>query len=86
MTAQGPAQSAETSAVLREAHEAIKELCKALIVVQGTLNQPYPDRPELTPWDRWCEKPFHQGAQAEETVRRHLKALLFDGARAGDDV
>lgn len=73
--------SAETSAVLTEAHEAIKELCKALIVVKGTLDQPYKDRPEWTPWTRYVEKAFHQGAHAETTVRLALKALKNDGDR-----
>lgn len=57
----------------------MQEVLKALIVVKGSLDKPYPERPEWSPWSRWVEKAFHQGAAAEEvarlTLRRHNGGL-----------
>jgi hypothetical protein len=62
-----------TEEALKEAHEALKEVLMALIVVKGTLDQPYPDRPEWTPWSRFVEPAFKIGARAEEVARKALK-------------
>ena len=66
---------AESVAALRETHEALKEVLKALIVVKGSLDKPYPERPEWSPWTCFVEQAFRQGAAAEEVARRTLRRL-----------
>lgn len=75
-----PTQHADPVRALRETHEALKEVLKALIVVKGSLDKPYPEKPEWSPWTRWVEKAFSQGAHAEEVARRTLRAHNDGGA------
>lgn len=69
-------QNADTVTALRETHEALEEVLKALIVVKSALDKPYPERPEWSPWTRFIEEAFHQGAKVEEMARRTLRALI----------
>ena len=71
------AQNADTRAALQEAHEAIKELCMALIVVKPLLDKPYADHPNWTPWTRFVETAFGRGAKAEQAVRLALGGKLM---------
>lgn len=67
-------QNSDTVRALRETHEALKEVLTVLIVVKGLLDKPYPERPGWSPWTRFVEQAFHQGAAAEEVARRTLRA------------
>ena len=49
----------EKDRALTEAHHAVKETAKALIVVMPKLKEPYPDHPTLSPWTRFFDR--HEG-------------------------
>jgi len=51
------AENEQLRAELRLAEDALRAIGKAWLVVKPTLDKPYPDAPETTPWLRFVEKP-----------------------------
>jgi len=60
--------------LLRQAADALWKCAKAALTVKPTLDQPYPDAPELTPWTRWVERPSREAHDLAMVIRKHLKA------------
>ncbi len=64
-------------AALKEAHHAIKETAKALMVVEGTLRKPYDDDPRWSPWTRFLDRnersPWTLLVKADTTARSVLQ-------------
>ncbi len=57
---------------LAEAAAALRAIGKACIVVQPTLDVPYPDDPRWTPWTRWVAKPARVAYNLGILLRRQL--------------
>lgn len=57
-------------AVVEEMLDATKDLLISIITVEGTLQQPYRDKPELSPWTRFVEKEFKRTSRAHEALRQ----------------
>lgn len=68
-----PDKSAELwNTQLAEAADALCAVGKAAIVVQPTLDVPYPDAPEWTPWTRFMRKPARTAYNLGILLRRQL--------------
>lgn len=59
-------------AQLAEASHALRAIGKAAIVVQPTLDKPYPDDPRWTPWTRWMRDPTRRAYNLGILLRRQL--------------
>lgn len=57
---------------LREAADALYAIGKACITVKPTLDQPYSDAPQWTPWTRWVAKPARTAYNLSVLLRRQL--------------
>ncbi|MFJ4990036.1 hypothetical protein ACIP9H_40350 [Streptomyces sp. NPDC088732] len=64
--------AADLRAQLAEAAEALCAVGKAAIVVQPTLDKPYPHAPQWTPWTRWMQRPARQAYNLGTLLRRQL--------------
>lgn len=62
---------------LREAEEALRAIGKAAIVVKPTLDRPYSDAPDWTPWTRFMERPAKRAYNLGQQIRRYLKDHPF---------
>lgn len=60
-------------AQLGEAADALYAIGKALIVVEPTLKQPYPDAPHTSPWERFVHQPAKRAYNLGWAIRRQLK-------------
>lgn len=60
--------------LLRRAAVALRAVGKAALVVKPTLDTPYPDRPEQTPWSRWMERPVRRAYNLGVEIPRWLTA------------
>lgn len=60
--------------LLRQAADALWRCAKAALTVKTSLNKPYPDEPQSTPWMRWVERPAREAHDLAMTIRKHLKA------------
>jgi len=60
-------------AQLTEAADALCAIGKALIVVEPTLKQPYPDAPHTSPWERFVHQPAKRAYNLGWSLRRQLK-------------
>lgn len=58
--------------MLRDAEEKLGDLIKACLATKTTLDQPYPDAPEATPWKRFVERP----AKAADFLRVEIRTVL----------
>ena len=65
----GTPDDAEMRELLREAGGVLRAVGKAALVVKPTLNQPYPDAPETTPWDRFMEAPARRAYNLGSRIR-----------------
>jgi len=78
LEAAAPAIAAQAAAaereLLAEAADALWACAKAALTVKPTLDVPYPDRPEWTPWTRWMERPAREAHDLRMKIRKHLKA------------
>jgi len=59
--------------LLRQAADALWKCAKAALTVKPTLDQPYPDAPEWTPYTRWVERPAREAHDLAMAIRKHLK-------------
>lgn len=59
--------------LLRQAEEALRAVGKAAIVVKPTLDKPYTDAPEHTPWSRFMEVPARRAYNLGHEIRDFLK-------------
>jgi hypothetical protein len=57
---------------LIDASDALRAVGKAAIVVKPTLDKPYPDAPEWTPWTRFMERPAKRAYNLGTKLRRQL--------------
>jgi hypothetical protein len=57
---------------LREAEEKLGALVKACLTTKSTLDQPYPDALETTPWKRFVERPAKDADFLRTAIRREL--------------
>jgi hypothetical protein len=60
--------------LLEHAAEVLWSLCKHCLTVKPTLDVPYRDAPELTPWTRWIERDARRAHDLSVEIRRHLRA------------
>jgi len=63
----------EARKLLLTAAEALWNLSKTALTVKTSLDTPYPDAPDLTPWTRWVERPARQAHDVAMAIRRHLR-------------
>lgn len=63
----------ELIALLRQAGEALRAVGKAAIVVKPTLDKPYSDAPQWTPWTRFMEKPAKRAYNLGSEIRRRFR-------------
>lgn len=79
-------------ALLVEAGEVLRALSLKLLAVKPTLNQPYPDALEYTPWSRFVEPHARAAYDLKDRIRRHLAAAPSpnradrDGDTGGDEL
>jgi hypothetical protein len=59
--------------LLRQAEEALRAVGKAAIVVKTTLDKPYTDAPETTPWKRFMDAPARRAYNLGHEIREFLK-------------
>lgn len=59
--------------LLRQAADALVEVGKKALVVKPTLDKPYPDQPEWTPWTRFLGEPARNAYNLGHEIRRKLK-------------
>lgn len=64
---------AELLDLLRRASEALREVGKKALVVKPTLDQPYRDAPDQTPWTRYLEEPARAAYNLGCEIRQVLK-------------
>jgi hypothetical protein len=63
--------------LLRRAEEALRAVGKAALTVRPTLDQPYPDAPEWTPWTRFLEGPARAAFSLGFEIDRRLRGPDF---------
>lgn len=59
--------------LLEQAEKALWNCAKAALTVKPTLDVPYQDAPEWTPYTRWVERPSREAHDLAMAIRRHLK-------------
>ena len=59
--------------LLEQAADALWKCAKSALTVKPSLDQPYPDAPEWTPYTRWVERPARQAHDLAMVIRKHLK-------------
>lgn len=64
------AEIGEQRGLLTRAGEALRKLALATIVVKPTLDRPYPDRPDATPWTLWVHRPARIAYDVGTAIRR----------------
>jgi hypothetical protein len=66
--------AADDRELLRKAADALWNCAKSALTVKPSLDEPYPDYPEWTPYTRWVERPAREAHDLAMAIRRHLKA------------
>jgi hypothetical protein len=59
--------------LLTQAAEALWNCAKSALTVKPTLDVPYPDAPEWTPYTRWVERPAQEAHDLCMRIRKRLK-------------
>lgn len=59
--------------LLEQAADALWKCAKSALTVKPSLDQPYPDAPEWTPYTRWVEQPARRARDLAVAIRKHLK-------------
>jgi hypothetical protein len=59
--------------LLRQAEEALRAVGKAAITVKTTLNKPYTDAPDQTPWSRFMDAPARRAYNLGHEIREFLQ-------------
>ena len=59
--------------LLEQAAQALWDCAKSALTVKPSLDQPYPDAPELTPYTRWVERPARRAHDLAMQIRKHLR-------------
>lgn len=59
--------------LLTQAADALWNCAKSALTVKPTLDVPYPDAPEWTPYTRWVERPAQEAHDLCMRIRKHLK-------------
>ena len=63
----------EDRELLEQAASALRNCAKSALTVKPSLDQPYPDAPEWTPYTRWVERPAQEAYDLAMVIRKHLK-------------
>ncbi len=59
--------------LLEQAADALLECAKSALTIKPSLDEPYPDAPEWTPWTRWVERPAQRAHDLYIEIRKRLK-------------
>lgn len=73
MTASSLDELEQARQLLTEAAVALWEIAKTALTVKPSLDVPYPDAPELTPWTRWMEPRARRAHDTAMRIRKYLK-------------
>jgi hypothetical protein len=65
--------SAELRRLLTEAESALRELAKKCLVVKTSLDTPYPEAPDRTPWTQYVQRPASRAYNLAVEIRRALR-------------
>ena len=60
--------------LLQQAADALWNCAKSALTVKPSLDQPYRDAPEWTPYTRWVERPARNAHDLAMVIRKHLKS------------
>jgi hypothetical protein len=60
--------------LLTDAEAKLRTLAKKCVVVRPTLDQPYSDAPDTTPWKKYVEQPAREAYDLAVEIKRGLKA------------
>lgn len=60
--------------LLEQAAKALMDCAKAALTVKPTLDEPYRDAPEWTPYTRWVERSARRAHDLAIQIRKHVKA------------
>ncbi|GHH57560.1 hypothetical protein [Lentzea cavernae] len=60
--------------LLTDAEQKLRTLSKKCLAVKTTLDQPYSDAPQTTPWKQFVEQPTREAYNLAVEIRRELKA------------
>jgi hypothetical protein len=60
--------------LLTEACGALRDCYHAALTVKPTLDVPYQDAPETTPWRRFAEAPARRAHDLRQKIRKHLRS------------
>jgi hypothetical protein len=59
--------------LLEQAAAALMDCAKSALTVKPSLDQPYPDYSEWTPYTRWVERPAERAHNLAVQIREHLR-------------
>ena len=59
--------------LLEQAADALRNCAKSALTVKPSLDEPYPDHPDWTPYTRWVERPARSAHDLAMVIRKHLK-------------
>ena len=59
--------------LLQQAADALWNCAKSALTVKPSLDQPYPDYPEWTPYTRWVEQPARRAHDLAMVIRKRLR-------------
>lgn len=60
--------------LLGDAERRLRKLSKTCVAVKTSLDKPYPDAPDTTPWAQFVERPTRDAYALAQEIRRTLKA------------
>lgn len=60
--------------LLTDAERRLRKLAKTCLVVKTSLDKPYGDKPDTTPWKQHVERPTRDAYNLAQEIRRELKA------------
>lgn len=60
--------------LLQRSAEALMNCAKAALTVKPSIDKPYPDAPEWTPWKRFVEAPSRRAHDLAVEIRKCLRA------------
>ena len=65
-------------ALLVEAASILKALYTAGLTVKPTLDKPYDDNPNWTPWTRWVGRPCEEAHELRSRIKKALPGQISD--------
>lgn len=74
MTTPPNAETAELYRLLADAERRLRKLAKTCLVVKTTLDKPYSDKPDTTPWKHYVERPARDAYNLAQEIRQALRA------------